>query len=152
MTTRRGVGPLSGAMALLGLAGVWTAPAAAADCAHPVFPTIHDLPNPPELVSEHGELRGTLTIAPAEITVRGCKVVSNVIDGDYLAPALNRLARLLAAGHGRQILVTETVRSLLDGASPDGSSLRDLGEHRLRDLQQPERIWQAALARRGTDL
>jgi predicted ATPase/class 3 adenylate cyclase len=64
-------------------------------------------------------------------------------EGDYLAPALNRLARLLAAGHGGQVLLTETVRGLLDGAPPDGSSLRDLGQHRLRDLQQPERIWQA---------
>ena len=33
-------------------------------------------------------LRGTLTVAPAEITVRGCKIVSNVINGDYMAPTL----------------------------------------------------------------
>ena len=49
---------------------------------------IDDLPNPPELRSVDGALRGTLTIAPAEITVRGRKVLSNVINGNYMAPTL----------------------------------------------------------------
>jgi FtsP/CotA-like multicopper oxidase with cupredoxin domain len=50
--------------------------------------TIDDLPNPPELRSVDGILRGTLTIAPAAITVRGQPVVSNVINGNYMAPTL----------------------------------------------------------------
>src|SRR5215210_4804487 len=41
------------------------------------------------------------------------------MDGDYLAPCLNRLSRLLAAGHGQQVLLTETVRRLLEGELPD---------------------------------
>jgi suppressor of ftsI len=86
MTIRAKVGRWSWAAILLGLAG--TAPALAADCPDPVPPTIDDLPDPPELVSEDGELRGTLTIAPAEIIVRGCEVISNVINGDYMAPTL----------------------------------------------------------------
>jgi suppressor of ftsI len=90
--TRRRVGSLSRALALLGLAGIAAAPAAAADtidtCPDPASARIYDLPNPPELRSEQGVLSGTLTIAPAEITVRGCKVVSNVINGDYMAPTL----------------------------------------------------------------
>src|SRR5262245_60649889 len=49
---------------------------------------VDDLPNPPELRSVDGVLRGTLTVAPAEITVRGRKVVSNVINGNYMAPTL----------------------------------------------------------------
>ena len=49
---------------------------------------IDDLPNPPELHSVDGVLRGTLTVAPAEITVRGRKIVSNVINGNYMAPTL----------------------------------------------------------------
>ena len=49
---------------------------------------IDDLPDPPELRSVDGVLRGTLTIAPAEITVRGRKVLSNVINGNYMAPTL----------------------------------------------------------------
>jgi predicted ATPase/class 3 adenylate cyclase len=63
-------------------------------------------------------------------------------NGDYLAPCLNRLARLSSIGHGQQILLSETVRRLLEGALPPDVSLRDLGQHRLRDLLEPERIWQ----------
>ena len=65
-------------------------------------------------------------------------------EGDYLAPALNRLSRVLAAGHGGQILLTQALRGLLaevGGNAP--ATLRDLGEHRLRDLLEPERVWQA---------
>ncbi len=50
--------------------------------------TLFDLPNPPVMRSENGALRGTLTVAPAEITVDGRSVVSNVINGNYMAPTL----------------------------------------------------------------
>ena len=53
--------------------------------------------------------------------------------GDYLAAPLNRLSRLLAAGHGGQILLTQAVQQLARGALPPGVELRDLGDHRLRD-------------------
>ena len=62
--------------------------------------------------------------------------------GDYLAPALNRLARLLGAGHGGQILLTAAAAVLARDALPPRVSLRDLGEHRLRDLQHPESVFQ----------
>jgi predicted ATPase/class 3 adenylate cyclase/DNA-binding CsgD family transcriptional regulator len=62
--------------------------------------------------------------------------------GDYLAAPLNRLSRLLAAGHGSQILLAQTVQQLTRGALPAGTELRDLGEHRLRDLLEPERVYQ----------
>jgi predicted ATPase len=63
-------------------------------------------------------------------------------EGDYLAAPLNRLARLLAAGHGSQILLTEVVERLVTGALPTGVSLRPLGSHRLRDLFEPEEVFQ----------
>lgn len=63
-------------------------------------------------------------------------------DGDYLAPALNRLARLLAAGHGGQILLTQAAADLAKDALPTQATLRTLGEHRLRDLQHPELVYQ----------
>ena len=62
--------------------------------------------------------------------------------GDYLAPALNRLSRLLAAGHGGQVLLSLAVQQLARDALPEDCSLRDLGEHRLRDLLEPERVFQ----------
>jgi class 3 adenylate cyclase len=62
--------------------------------------------------------------------------------GDYLAAPLNRLSRLLATGHGRQILLTQVVQQLARSALPPGAELRDLGDHRLRDLLEPERVYQ----------
>jgi predicted ATPase/class 3 adenylate cyclase len=61
--------------------------------------------------------------------------------GNYFGPALNRSARLLAAGHGGQILLTGAVRALIAGHLPPGVQIRDHGEHRLRDLARPERIY-----------
>ena len=55
-------------------------------------------------------------------------------DGDYFGPVVNRVARLLAAGHGGQVLVSGATYELLAGRLPGGIGLRDLGEHRLKDL------------------
>jgi predicted ATPase/class 3 adenylate cyclase len=63
-------------------------------------------------------------------------------DGDYLAPGLNRLARLLAAAHGDQVLLSLATQDLTRDALPPEASLRDLGEHPLRDLFRPERVFQ----------
>ncbi|MBK7975130.1 MAG: hypothetical protein IPK07_18230 [Deltaproteobacteria bacterium] len=59
---------------------------------------------------------------------------------DYVGPLLNRVARLMSAGHGGQVLLTQTTGELVREAPPPGASLRDLGERRLRDLTRPERI------------
>jgi class 3 adenylate cyclase len=56
-------------------------------------------------------------------------------DNDFFGPTLNRTARLLAAAHGEQTLVSSVTRALLDPMLADGASLRELGEHRLRDLR-----------------
>jgi len=55
-------------------------------------------------------------------------------DGDYFGPVVNRVARLLAAGHSGQVLVSGATYELLAGRLPGGLGLRDLGEHRLKDL------------------
>jgi predicted ATPase/class 3 adenylate cyclase len=67
---------------------------------------------------------------------------ANERDGDYFGPALNRVARLLAIGHGGQVLVSGTSTDLLQGTMPPQSSLHDLGTHRLKDLAQPEQVYQ----------
>src|SRR5215211_8041278 len=56
------------------------------------------------------------------------------VDDDYAAPVLNRLSRLLAVGHGGQVLLAATTQHLVRGALPTGTALHDHGEHRLRDL------------------
>jgi class 3 adenylate cyclase len=62
--------------------------------------------------------------------------------GDYFGPPLNRIARLLSAGHGGQILLSSATKELVRDALPEGASLRDLGERRLKDLLRPERVFQ----------
>jgi tetratricopeptide (TPR) repeat protein/class 3 adenylate cyclase len=61
---------------------------------------------------------------------------------DYVGPMLNRLARILEAGHGGQILVSSETAQLLHASLPNGVALDDLGEHYLRDLTEPPRIFQ----------
>ncbi|MGD0608675.1 MAG: LuxR C-terminal-related transcriptional regulator [Streptosporangiaceae bacterium] len=63
-------------------------------------------------------------------------------DGDYVGPVVNRAARLLAVGHGGQVLLTGATYELLAGRLPGGIGLRDLGEHRLKDLGRAERVFQ----------
>ena len=65
-------------------------------------------------------------------------------DGDYLSPALNRLSRLLAAGAGGQVLLTEATRQLVRDLSAAGMPLQlvDLGQHGLRDLRDVEHVFQ----------
>lgn len=63
-------------------------------------------------------------------------------DGRYVNRPLNRCARLLAAGHGGQVLASESVASLVRGELPSGVELLALGEHRLRDLARPLAVYQ----------
>jgi class 3 adenylate cyclase len=63
-------------------------------------------------------------------------------DGDYFGPAVNRVARLLAIGHGGQVLLSGVTAELVHGDLPPQASLSDLGEHRLRDLARPEHVYQ----------
>ncbi len=58
----------------------------------------------------------------------------------YVGPDVHRAARIAAAGHGRQVLVSAATAALLDSSN---NALLDLGEHRLKDLSAPERIYQA---------
>ncbi len=58
---------------------------------------------------------------------------------DYFGTTLNRASRLMNAAHGGQILFSESTKSLL----PAETELRDLGIHRLRDVNEPEHIYQA---------
>jgi predicted ATPase/class 3 adenylate cyclase len=62
--------------------------------------------------------------------------------GDYFGPTLNRVARLLAVGHGSQILLSLAAEELVRDHLPPDVALRDLGAHRLKDLTRPEQIFQ----------
>jgi predicted ATPase/class 3 adenylate cyclase len=62
--------------------------------------------------------------------------------GHYYGQAVYRCARLLATAHGGQVLASQSTRDLVLDSLPPGASLLDLGSHRLKDLERPERIYQ----------
>ena len=63
-------------------------------------------------------------------------------DGDYFGPALNRAARLMAAGHGGQVLLSLATQELVRDDLSAGVMLRDMGDRRLKDLRRPEHVFQ----------
>jgi predicted ATPase/class 3 adenylate cyclase/transcriptional regulator with XRE-family HTH domain len=81
-------------------------------------------------------------IGPIRVRMALHTAVTEERADDYVGPALNRLARVLVAGHGGQVLLTEAACALARPALPPGVELRDLGEHRLKDLARPERVFQ----------
>lgn len=66
--------------------------------------------------------------------------------GDYYGTAVNRAARVMAAAHGGQIVVSAPTANAVTGTLPDGAGLRDLGTHRLKDLAGPEQVFQVVVA------
>jgi len=67
-------------------------------------------------------------------------------NADYFGPAVNRVARLMSIGHGGQVLLSGVTRDLAHSDLPTGASLIDLGSHRLKDLTEPEQVWQLTIA------
>jgi predicted ATPase/class 3 adenylate cyclase len=67
-------------------------------------------------------------------------------DGDYFGPPVNRVARLLSAAHGGQVLLSLPTHEMVRDQLPSGATLIDLGERRLKDLFRPERIFQLVAA------
>ena len=64
----------------------------------------------------------------------------------YVGMDVHRAARICAAGHGGQILLSDTTHALVARELPNGVSLRDLGEHRLKDLAHAHRLFQVLAA------
>ena len=71
-------------------------------------------------------------------------------DGSYVGADVHRAARVAAAGHGGQVLLSETTSGLVADELPAGVGLRGLGEHRLKDLR-PERIFQLVIEGERTE-
>jgi predicted ATPase/class 3 adenylate cyclase len=83
---------------------------------------------------ETGPLRARMGVHAGEGELRP--------DGQYVNQPLNRCARLMAIANGGQVVVSETVESLVREALPTEVGLLDLGEHRLRDLARPIGVFQ----------
>lgn len=59
----------------------------------------------------------------------------------YIGMDVHHAARIMSAGHGGQILLSPTTRQLVEQHLPAGTSLQDLGEHRLKDLGRPSHLF-----------
>jgi predicted ATPase/class 3 adenylate cyclase len=85
-------------------------------------------------------------VAPIAVRMALHTGTGEVRDGDYVGTPLNRVARLLSTGFGGQVLVSQPTYDLVRDVLPAGVRMIDLGEHRLKDLQRPEHVYQATVA------
>src|SRR6476646_11692718 len=67
------------------------------------------------------------------------------VANEYIGLDIHRAARISASGHGGQVVLSATTRDLVAGRLPAGVGLLDLGEHRLKDLQEPEHLYQLVI-------
>ena len=81
-------------------------------------------------------------VGPLRVRVGMHTGTAEARDGDYFGAEVNRAARLEAAAHGGQVLVSEATRALARDGLPPEAELRDLGYHTLRGLARPERVYQ----------
>ena len=63
----------------------------------------------------------------------------------YVGLDVHHAARIMSAGHGGQVLLSQTTRDLVEQTLPEGVSMRDLGAHRLKDLHQPSHLFQLVI-------
>jgi predicted ATPase/class 3 adenylate cyclase len=69
----------------------------------------------------------------------------SLVGSGYVGLDVHRAARIGDAGHGGQVLLSDTTASLIRQSLPQGTELVDLGNHRLKDLPQPERLYQLSI-------
>ena len=70
---------------------------------------------------------------------------ASLAGSDYVGIDVHRAARIASAGHGGQVLLSDTTRALVESSLPEGVTTRDLGQRRLKDLSRPERIHQLVI-------
>jgi predicted ATPase len=93
-------------------------------------------PTAPGALAAASELIDALALGPIRVRVGLHTGTPLLTEEGYVGPDVHRAARIAAAGHGGQVLVSASTASLLD------IDLRDLGEHRLKDLSAPQRLYQ----------
>jgi predicted ATPase/class 3 adenylate cyclase len=70
-----------------------------------------------------------------------------VLGGDnYMGLDVHLAARIAAAGHGGQIVLSDVTRKMVEHTLPDGATLRDLSRHRLKDIERPQHLYDLVIA------
>src|SRR3712207_9460264 len=88
----------------------------------------------------------TLFRSPLRVRIALHSGAAEERDGDYFGPPVNRVARLLAAGYGGQILLSRAAEEPVRDELPPEASVRDPGEHRPKELLAPERGFQLGIS------
>jgi predicted ATPase/class 3 adenylate cyclase len=96
-------------------------------------------PTAPDALAAATDAQEALGAGPIDVRMGLHTGTPVVTEEGYVGPDVHRAARIAAAGHGGQILISSSSYALLDASN---SPLLDLGEHRLKDLGAPERIYQ----------
>ena len=91
-----------------------------------------------DAVAAAAEISGALASGPVRVRVGVHTGEPALTDEGYVGIDVHRAARICAAGHGGQVLLSQATRDLLDGEA----DLRDVGEHRLKDLREPLHLYQ----------
>ena len=99
---------------------------------------------PSDAVAAAASAQRSLEASPVRVRMGIHTGQPTCTDEGYVGIDVHRAARICAAGHGGQVLVSRATRVLLEPAN----ELRDLGEHRLKDLAEPEWLFQLILADR----
>ena len=94
-------------------------------------------PTAPGAVAAAAEAQQGLKAGPIRVRMGIHTGTPHITEEGYVGPDVHRAARIAAAGHGGQVLVSSSTATLLER-----EGLRDLGDHRLKDLAAPERIYQ----------
>ena len=93
-------------------------------------------PTAPEALAAAGEMTEALASGPIQVRIGLHTGTPLLTEEGYVGGDIHRAARIAAAGYGGQVLVSSSTAQLVELA------LTDLGEHRLKDLSAPERIFQ----------
>ena len=80
--------------------------------------------------------------APVQVRIGLHSGEAHLSGDDYGGFDVNRAARIAAAGHGGQVVLSDPTRALVATDLPDGATVRDLGRHVLKDVPHPERLFQ----------
>src|SRR5437016_3727676 len=86
------------------------------------------------------------TPTPLKVRIAVHTGEADLREGDYYGSAVNRCARLRSAANGGQALLSYATYNLVRDARPADIEFRDLGEHRLKDLERPEHVFQIVIA------
>jgi predicted ATPase len=83
-----------------------------------------------------------ITPSPLLVRVSLHTGIAQLDDGDYYGSTVNRAARLRSIAHGGQTIISRATWELVQDSLPEGVTIRDMGEHGLKDLTRPEHVYQ----------